>query len=321
MTFNVKKFFTMLIVAVLSIGLVAVSGVLINPQINQKQDREALSLVKQVHSGATKVTRLKENQIYGVDITLNAIVFENDLVAGYAYLARTTNGYGYIELLIYAQNNQINQIKITDMVQTMFQDQTIAEITKNIGTRLDVAVVDVISGPTSSRATIEQMIQAVATTHQQNTSGSEPTPTPEPQPVPEPEDIYKTWFGEGFEITDTQNDLNDAVSKKVTIGDRGFVYRVSMSGEAMNGSEAKKIEMIVAIDTTGKVLGYQFEVYEHTTSYQAIVVTYLENNVLGKLLSEIPDVPAGSTGDMSHAGNSTRLVMQMLHKVKEAANL
>ncbi len=302
MKFNVKNFITLLLIGIVSLGLVIGCTFLINPQIEKKEDRAALEIIKRVNASATDVKRLKTETRDGVNISLRTIVYEKDVEKGYAFIGSATNEFGEIEIIAYIEGKQIIEIKFLKLEQTLNTDKTRNNLVNYLAypTNRD-KVVDGVAGATFSSNTVDKIIKAIVASYKEATKDQPALP-------------YETWFGSDYEITATE-ELEGVVTKIETIGTQGFVYTASKVG--IGHDDNGIIEIQLMLDANGKILGYQFGQYDHSGgSFQTDVETYLEALFTDKNIKDIPDDLVGGTTPNNGSGNSTRLVVQIIHAIK-----
>ncbi len=234
-------------------------------------------------------------------------VFGKDL--GYVYEVGKINSYGYIVLyvgvkgrLIYAIDKEIVQTENMPYSKNYLMDRYWGV------TRDQVSNMDGSTGATTvsqSRKTMDELIKIAADAHF----------GPDTPDLPS----YEAFFGPEYEITDTNsNPSSDVVTKIETIGDKGFVYTAEKSGLGYADGGVAKIEIRLMLDPTGKILGYQFGQYDHSGGgFQTNVENYLEALFTDKNIKDIPDDLTGGTTSDNASGNSTRLVVQIIHAIKE----
>src|SRR5690554_5520265 len=131
-----------------------------------------------------------------------------------------------------------------------------------------------------------------------------------------------TWkhnIFDNYEVQLTEEDITSNILIKETIVDgQGYVYRVQDEGINQEGSTTiKKIQMEVAVDQSGILLGYDFVLYEHSGGgFRDDTVKYLDS-LIGTNLNDLVDTIAGPTPDGVTAMYSRILVHNILVHIKE----
>lgn len=227
------------------------------------------------------------------------VVYEVVARNGYVYDGSKTYGeiklyVGIKEDIVYVEQFQLEQtaIYIADIrhyIEENFQGVLYTEIE----TIAPENVADLNAGATASDSTtlIKNMVLEVINIEYD---------LKQPEP-------YEAYYGEGYEITDTQTYENSLLQTKFTIGTSGYIYVVTGSGpylgfdnEIYNGS----ITIEVLFDNNDEILEILLpeDLYGHTKSFSTRNSDYLASfkgltlNEIQTMIDDSADLQTGATG-------------------------
>ncbi|MFA5560153.1 MAG: hypothetical protein WC964_00090 [Acholeplasmataceae bacterium] len=277
-----------------------------------------------------------QNQLFGVKVTLTNKVELNAepssgeyalLIARYdamdgnrkigdVFYAKGTNGYTYevdddfgvIELYIGIDTDGKVSVQVLNARQTRDRVPAIYDFVKlrlqdvgieNIEAISTAGGNGLVAGATHSRTLVKTLVTLAVNEYK----GVEPDP-------------YEDWFGEGYQLEEKVDLTGEYLQSKQVVknsnGDIiGSIYVVEGKSVYHSSSEGT-IRMHVGLDDDGKVIGYHFEVYEHTNGFRPDVIAYLNAEVLNTNINDFEEDEGISTG----ATNSSRLVIRMLTELK-----
>ncbi|MFA5560154.1 MAG: hypothetical protein WC964_00095 [Acholeplasmataceae bacterium] len=287
--------------------VVGITYEITHPIIMENQRLAQLEAYERVMPGIKDIVELKPTQpVQSVSSSIKALDKDNKEI-GYVYVVNGTNGYGNMTIVISVNMNGIIQSsEFTVMNQTLNQDATRANLARYNGTPITdlEEPIGIIGGATVSFGTVKSMLADVAKVHVQVA-----------EDVTEP-DPYEDWFGEGYQLEEKVDLTGEYLQAKQVVknsnGDIiGSIYVVEGKSVYHSSSEGT-IRMHVGLDNDGKVIGYHFEVYEHTNGFRPDVVAYLNAEVLNTNINDFEEDEGISTG----ATNSSRLVIRMLTELK-----
>lgn len=281
-----------------------------------------------------------ENKLFGVNVSLKNEIKLNDAPTtgeysivlsryeavdgknkkvGDVFYVKGTNGYTYstdddfgvIELYVgISITNRVsvqvlNARQTTDRVPLVYDFVSLRlqdVMLDNIET-IQVSGGGLTAGATHSRTLVKSLVMLAVIEFK----GVEPDP-------------YEGWFEAGYQLEE-EIDLTGTYLqyKRVVLSEAGVelgaIYVVK--GEAVyHGTSSGSIEMHIGIDNDGKIIGYHFGLYQHTSGFRADVVDFLDNQVLNTNINTFDIVEGIETG----ASNSSNLIIRMLTELKGEVN-
>jgi Na+-translocating ferredoxin:NAD+ oxidoreductase RnfG subunit len=287
--------------------LVGITYEITHPIIVENQKQAQLAAYEKVMPGIVDMEELTPTEKVSTVTASIKAKDSNGNYLGYVYVVNGTNGYGSMTIVVSVDlNGNIKASEFTVMNQTLNQDVTRNNLARYNGVSIMTLEepAGIVGGATVSYGTIRQMFSDVARVHAQ---------VAEDVVIVDP---YETWFGEGYQLEEAETLtgdflLNVRVVKNSAEETIGSVYALRGTAVYHSGNSGA-IEIHIALDNDGVILGYKFEVYEHTSGFRIDVETYLNNEVVGININDFDDVEGIETG----ASNSSNLVIRMLTELK-----
>lgn len=298
-----KDIIILSIVLLFSVFLIVLVQSFTNPIYVNKIEEKQMKSINLVFPEATSYQLLDIDENIG-SLSLRAHVFKDELPHGYIYEVNGINNFGSLKLLVGVDlNNQIFKIEELVLNQSLnYMDRVNAGISHYLNSNID-EVIDASLGSTASVSitTINEMMRQVKLAHLEFEGLSSWK-----------DDVFTNY--EVLEVLDSTN--NSIESIEVISDNQGYVYNnVAATGLYNNFSPDKlTISIDIAIDENGILLGYQFNIYEHTLGFQADVINYL-NTFIGTSLLEVADTYIQPSEGSNY---SKTLVHSILVIMKEA---
>ncbi|MDD2574936.1 MAG: FMN-binding protein [Acholeplasmataceae bacterium] len=276
-------------------------------------ERNAQARAREAYVGFfSDLTAIETEEVEGDTYVYEQVkIMKDEVLIGYVFKAKGTNPRGLIDLAVAVSlTGEVKGVKILASENTVgFWDQYNDPLAEKAGTLGELSGVDVIAGVTQSGNLINTLIGA-AKAYGLEIIGGEVVVDP-----------YENIFGanttaevdESFTTTDILTKREIVKNSKDVV--QGFAYTVTGTVEGIPYHDGPaRVTLLVGVDLSGKILGVETLVSEHTESYYEIHLPYF-TNLKGADLEDYKSVDT-----IAGATLSLGLIQDLLDAVKAVEN-
>lgn len=276
-------------------------------------ERNAQARAREAYVGFfSDLTAIETEEVEGdTYVYEQIIIMKDDVLIGYVFKAKGTNPRGLIDLAVAVSlTGEVKGVKILASENTVgFWDQYNDPLAEKTGTLGELSGVDVIAGVTQSGNLINTLIGA-AKTYALDIIGGEVVVDP-----------YENIFGANTTAeVDESFTTTDVLTKREIIKNsrdvvQGFAYTATGTVEGIPYHDGPaRVTLLVGVDLSGKILGVETLVSEHTESFYEKHLPYFTNLKGANIENyESVDTIAGATISLG-------LIQDLLDAVKAVEN-